>query len=81
MAEEERDEGTLSGHEVLEAAWWEAVDELRFVIADSESVADRINACDVLLSYTARMNQGLNAPFVPESRPERDEDEDDSDSE
>jgi hypothetical protein len=76
MAEEERDEGTLSGIQVLEAAWWEAIAELRMVIDMSESTADRITACDVLLSYTARMNQGLNAPFIPENRPEPEEDED-----
>jgi hypothetical protein len=79
MAEDERDEGTLTGEEVLEAAWWEAIDELRAVIAVSDNTADRITACDVLLSYTARMNQGLNAPFIPKERPELEEDEDDGD--
>lgn len=77
MGEDERDETTITGIETLEAAWWEAVEELRCIIMTCDNTQDRITACDVLLGYTSRMNQGLNAPFIPQDRPELEEDEDD----
>jgi hypothetical protein len=64
------------GWQRLTGLWWSAVDELEEIIISADSTDDRIEAARVILEYTSRLNLGINAPFVPEERPDEEEDAD-----
>lgn len=56
----------ITALEALGQTWWEALAELREVISTSESAANRIAACKVVLDYTGKLYTGLAEPFLPE---------------
>lgn len=64
-----------SGEEWLAYSWFCALDELIAIINSDSSVDSRVQACDVILNYAARMNQGLGDPWIPFKRPEDEEDD------
>jgi hypothetical protein len=63
------------GRTTLSHAWWEAMDELRSIMALQENPQDRMRAAEIILEYTSRLNVGLGEPFIPDE-PEPDDDED-----
>lgn len=71
MAEDQK-----NGHETLETIWWDIMDELHEIAVFGEGIPNRIAAADTILRYISTLNQGINAPFVPVTRPEPEDDDD-----
>lgn len=63
MAEEQT---PRNGSEHLAGAWWEAIDELRFIMNNAEDSAPRIAAATAILDYASKLNVGLGDPFIPD---------------
>lgn len=65
-----------TGQAFLEELWWTTMDELNDIVSMSETVSHRIEAADTILRYFVSMNTGLHEPFVPETRPQPEGDDD-----
>lgn len=78
MSEEEIERN--EGQELLNAAWFTAVEELGRTIENNEDPRVRVEAADTLLRYFISLGQSINEPFIPTRQFgfER-EDEDDED--
>lgn len=62
--------------EALESIWWTVMNELAEIAEFGEGIPNRIAAADTILRYISTLNQGINAPFVPVTRPEPEDDDD-----
>lgn len=75
MADDEDVFVPRTGKEFLAEAWWEALDELRLIIATNEETNHRLKAAEIILTYTTSLNVGIGEPFLPEEPNPVDEDD------
>jgi hypothetical protein len=75
MADEET--GRTDGHDLLDQVWFETIEDLQYIVGTQDDPQVRIKAADVLLRYFVSLGQSINAPYIPDARPNTDDEDDD----
>lgn len=70
------DDSIEKGKELLDEVWFDTIDKLQIILQYESDPRVNLEAADILLRYFISLGQSINQPYIPDSDP-RKEDEDD----
>lgn len=70
-----------AGWDLIDEAWFQALEELRDISLTSDNTGHRIEASRAILEYVTNLGTSINPPHIPEEKPDGSNEEDEEDEE